>query len=108
MKRTAYFTHPDSLRHEMGRGHPECPERLDAIEDQLLATGVLDALERRDAPLAALAPRGRPGAGHLNQSDRDRDGIADDDVGQRPSETANWPAGRRRPIHRHSPQGGCT
>jgi acetoin utilization deacetylase AcuC-like enzyme len=36
----------------MGRGHPECPERLDAIEDRLLASGVGDALERREAPLA--------------------------------------------------------
>ena len=39
----------------MGPGHPECPERLDAIEDRLLITGVFDALERIDAPLAALA-----------------------------------------------------
>ena len=38
----------------MGRGHPECPERLDAIEDRLLISGVGDALERRDAPLAPL------------------------------------------------------
>ena len=38
----------------MGRGHPECPERLDAIEDRLLVSGVGDALERREAPLAAL------------------------------------------------------
>lgn len=38
----------------MGPGHPECPERLDAIEDQLLASGVGDALDRREAPLAAL------------------------------------------------------
>jgi acetoin utilization deacetylase AcuC-like enzyme len=37
----------------MGRGHPECPERLDAIEDRLLASGVSDALDRREAPLAS-------------------------------------------------------
>ena len=36
----------------MGRGHPECPQRLDAIEDRLLVTGVGDALERREAPEA--------------------------------------------------------
>jgi acetoin utilization deacetylase AcuC-like enzyme len=36
----------------MGRGHPECPERLDAIQDHLIATGLLDALDQRDAPLA--------------------------------------------------------
>ena len=39
----------------MGPGHPECPERLDAIEDRLLVTGVGDALERFEAPEAALA-----------------------------------------------------
>jgi acetoin utilization deacetylase AcuC-like enzyme len=37
----------------MGRGHPECPERLDAIEDRLLASGIGDALDRREAPLAS-------------------------------------------------------
>jgi acetoin utilization deacetylase AcuC-like enzyme len=51
--KTGYFTHPDCRRHDMGRGHPECPERLAAIEDRLLACGVLDALDRREAPLAA-------------------------------------------------------
>jgi acetoin utilization deacetylase AcuC-like enzyme len=38
----------------MGRGHPECPERLDAIDDRLLVTGVIDALDRREAPLASV------------------------------------------------------
>jgi acetoin utilization deacetylase AcuC-like enzyme len=37
----------------MGSGHPECPERLDAIEDRLLVSGVGDLLERREAPLAS-------------------------------------------------------
>ena len=37
----------------MGRGHPECPERLDAIEDRMLASRLLDAVERREAPLAS-------------------------------------------------------
>ena len=55
MNATGYFTHKDCWKHEMGEGHPECPARLDAIEDWLLATGVSDALERREAPLAALA-----------------------------------------------------
>lgn len=39
----------------MGQGHPECPARLDAIEDRLLVTGVGDALERGEVPLATLA-----------------------------------------------------
>jgi acetoin utilization deacetylase AcuC-like enzyme len=39
----------------MGTGHPECPDRLDAIEDRLLISGVGDALERMEAPMAPLA-----------------------------------------------------
>ena len=39
----------------MGQGHPECAQRLDAIEDRLLITGLGDALERREAPPASLA-----------------------------------------------------
>ncbi|MCF8211772.1 MAG: histone deacetylase family protein [Rhodoferax sp.] len=39
----------------MGAGHPECPERLDAIEDRLLISGVGDALDRREAPIAPIA-----------------------------------------------------
>ena len=54
MNATGYFTHKDCWKHEMGPGHPECPERLDAIEDRLLITGVGDALDRREAPLAPL------------------------------------------------------
>jgi acetoin utilization deacetylase AcuC-like enzyme len=54
MNKTGYFTHPDCRRHEMGPGHPECPERLDAIDDRLLVSGVIDALDRREAPLAAV------------------------------------------------------
>jgi acetoin utilization deacetylase AcuC-like enzyme len=49
---TAYITHPDCLRHEMGPDHPECPERLSAIGDQLLARGLLDYMLPFDAPLA--------------------------------------------------------
>ena len=55
MGATAYFTHPDCFKHEMGAGHPECPERLSAIEDRLLISGVDLALTRREAPPAALA-----------------------------------------------------
>ena len=55
MGKTGYFTHRDCWLHEMGPGHPECPSRLDAIEDRLLVTGVGDALERCDVPEASLA-----------------------------------------------------
>jgi acetoin utilization deacetylase AcuC-like enzyme len=50
---TAFVTHPDCLRHEMGAYHPERPERLSAIEDQLIASGVGQHLVRYDAPLAS-------------------------------------------------------
>jgi acetoin utilization deacetylase AcuC-like enzyme len=55
VNKTGYFTHADCWKHEMGRGHPECPDRLSAIEDRLLITGVGDALERREAPQAPIA-----------------------------------------------------
>jgi len=49
---TAFITHADCLKHEMGAHHPERPERLDAIEDQLIASRVGQYLVRYDAPLA--------------------------------------------------------
>ena len=51
---TAFFSHADCRRHDMGAGHPECPQRLDAIEDHLIATGLDIALTRHDAPLVDL------------------------------------------------------
>jgi acetoin utilization deacetylase AcuC-like enzyme len=51
---TAYYTHPECRLHDMGEGHPECPQRLDAIADRLLASGLDVALEHRDAPLVEL------------------------------------------------------
>jgi len=50
---TGYFAHADCRRHDMGEGHPECPERLDAISDYLLATGLLDMLEQPEVPQAS-------------------------------------------------------
>jgi len=50
---TAYITHPSSLRHDMGAGHPECPARIHAIEDQLIASGLLPFLDRQEAPAAS-------------------------------------------------------
>ena len=51
---TAIYSHPDCRLHDMGEGHPECPQRLDAIHDYLLATGLEAALDARSAPLADL------------------------------------------------------
>ena len=55
VNRTGYYTHGDCRQHEMGEGHPECPERLEAIDLQLRATGLADHLLQRQAPLADLA-----------------------------------------------------
>src|SRR5574341_65505 len=49
---TAFITHADCLKHEMGAWHPERPERLSAIEDHLIASGIGQYLQRFDAPLA--------------------------------------------------------
>ncbi len=43
------------MLHDMGSHHPECPARLTAIEDYLLATGILEHLVEVDAPLATRA-----------------------------------------------------
>src|SRR5882672_8857040 len=40
--------------HEMGSWHPECPARLAAIQDQLIASGLAPLLEHIDAPPASL------------------------------------------------------
>jgi acetoin utilization deacetylase AcuC-like enzyme len=51
--RTAYITHSSCGKHNMGADHPECPERLHAIKDQLIASGVLDHLIHYDAEPAS-------------------------------------------------------
>ncbi|MDP1896399.1 MAG: histone deacetylase family protein [Sulfurimicrobium sp.] len=49
---TAYISHSACLRHDMGAGHPECPARIQAIEDQLIASGLLHFLDHHEAPMA--------------------------------------------------------
>ncbi|MFO1313408.1 MAG: histone deacetylase family protein [Burkholderiales bacterium] len=36
----AFITHPSCLLHEMGPYHPECPERLMAVGDRMIAAGI--------------------------------------------------------------------
>jgi acetoin utilization deacetylase AcuC-like enzyme len=50
---TAFYLPAECRLHDMGPGHPECPQRLDAIADHLRATGLDLALDFRDAPVAA-------------------------------------------------------
>ena len=56
---TAFYSHLDCRGHDMGDGHPECPQRLDAIDDYLIASGLADALERREAPVVTMEDLGR-------------------------------------------------
>lgn len=50
---TAYITHPACLKHDMGADHPERPVRIHAIEDQLIASGLLNFLSHHEAPKAS-------------------------------------------------------
>ena len=52
---TGYFTHPLCQLHEMGAGHPERPERLRALAQQLQASGLWSELVHREASSASLA-----------------------------------------------------
>ncbi len=47
---TAYITHPLCLKHDMGAHHPECPARIHAVEDQLIASGLFSHLQHHQAP----------------------------------------------------------
>jgi acetoin utilization deacetylase AcuC-like enzyme len=48
--KTAYITHPDCLKHAMGEDHPEEPNRLHAIRDQLQFKQLWDFLNHIEAP----------------------------------------------------------
>ena len=49
---TALIFHDECSDHEISPGHPECPQRLDAIHHQLQKQGIYDYLQHREAPLA--------------------------------------------------------
>ena len=50
---TAFITHADCLKHEMGAHHPECPARLQAVYDAFERSGLFPRLQRVEAPLAS-------------------------------------------------------
>ncbi|MDY0072782.1 MAG: histone deacetylase family protein [Thauera sp.] len=52
MTTTAFITHRDCWLHDMGDMHPESPERLSAINDRLIASGLDMYISFHDAPLA--------------------------------------------------------
>ena len=49
---TALIAHRDTVLHEISPGHPECPERIDAIGERLMHEGLFDLLSHHEAPLA--------------------------------------------------------
>lgn len=51
---TAFISHRDCWLHDMGTHHPECPARLDAINDRLIAAGLDLHLDHHEAPLALM------------------------------------------------------
>ncbi len=55
MTKTGLFEPAACALHEMGQGHPECPERLGAIHDRLLASGLIGLLHRMDSAAANSA-----------------------------------------------------
>jgi acetoin utilization deacetylase AcuC-like enzyme len=75
---TAIYTHPDCKRHEMGSWHPECPERLHAIEDQLIASRIDRFLDHREAPEAAVDHIERVHSAHAVARVRDNVPSPDD------------------------------
>jgi len=52
---TAFITHRDCHLHDMGAHHPECPARLSAISDHMIAQGLDHFFVFHDAPLATFA-----------------------------------------------------
>ena len=52
---TGYFSHPDCRQHDAGSWHPESPARLQAIDDQLIASRIANLIEHHHAAPADLA-----------------------------------------------------
>lgn len=48
-----YITHPDCLKHDMAYGHPESPQRLQAIQNSLIEHDIWGKLTHLEAPLAS-------------------------------------------------------
>ncbi len=56
---TAYYSPPECRLHDMGAGHPECPQRLDAIAEQVQASGLGQTLLAAQAVPATAEQLGR-------------------------------------------------
>jgi acetoin utilization deacetylase AcuC-like enzyme len=49
---TAFISHASYKQHNMGPDHPECPDRLDAVSDGMIAAGLDAHVAHYDAPVA--------------------------------------------------------
>jgi acetoin utilization deacetylase AcuC-like enzyme len=95
-----YFSHPSSLEHDTGFGHPERPDRIRAIEAELERRDWL-AYERREAPAASadqLTSVHTPEFVELVRETIDRRGAFDVDT---PTAPGTWEAAL------HSAGGAC-
>jgi acetoin utilization deacetylase AcuC-like enzyme len=54
MAGTVFITHPDCWLHNMGAGHPESPDRLSAIRDRMIASGLDQYVTSLEAPQASI------------------------------------------------------
>lgn len=94
---TGFVTHSACAAHEMGSWHPESPARLAAIQDHLIAVGLLPHLLQIDAPPATretLALAHEPGYIDLLESRIPKQGYetVDLDTSMNP---ATWEAALR-------------
>lgn len=69
---TALISHPVSVLHEISPDHPECPQRIDVICDQLKKQDIYDYLVHFDAPKASseqlLLAHGEAYVDHIHDS----------------------------------------
>ena len=82
MKSTGFLSHPLSLEHDTGPGHPERPERLSAILSHLESSGLLAELDRRTpepAPREAIEAVHAPEyVRHVERACSERPGLLND------------------------------
>ncbi|WP_086934394.1 histone deacetylase family protein [Agarilytica rhodophyticola] len=56
---TAYISHPDCIKHDMGEGHAESPQRVTAVHEALTSSGLIEKLDSYQANLVTQEQLGR-------------------------------------------------
>ena len=54
MADTAFYTHGLFFKHKMGSNNPECPKRLEKIEELMLAAGTSQFVDQKTPPMVAV------------------------------------------------------